>query len=183
MLSIRVNKNSSYQAQIASIFTGSLPNRLQAAQSAALEKTKQELKRRLPDLGDPAKYIIVDVAGFGPVGATLKLTPQKSKRSSKSGYDRGMAAYVFLKGRKGGRVVRAKSASVMKLRKESVAAGYPPFLKQFKLGALQSNRDKVKNMARQVVLENIRLGLRTQGFGTRGGTPARRGTDIPFTTG
>lgn len=183
MLSIRVNKKSSYQAQIASIFTATLPNRLQAAQSAALEKTKQELRRKLPELGDPAKYILVDVAGFGPVGATLKLSPQKSRRSSKSGYDRGMGAYVFIKGRKGGRIVKAKSANVMKLRKESVEAGYPPYLKKFKLGALQSHRDEIKNMAREIVLGNIRLGLRTQGFGTRGGAPARPATDIPFITG
>lgn len=183
MLSIRVNKNSSYQAQIAAIFAETLPNRIQAAQTSALEKTKQELRRKLPELGDPAKYILIDVAGLGIIGATLKLSPQKSNRSSRSGYDRGMAAYVFIKGRKGGKIVRPKTAQVMKLRKESVAMGYPPFLRQFRLGALKSNKDKIANMARETVLSNIRLGLRTQGFGTRGGAPARPATDRPFTSG
>lgn len=182
MLSIRVNKNATLQAQVAAIFAETLPNRLQAAQSAGLQKAKQEIRAKLPELGDPAKYILVDIAGFGPVGATLKLTPQKPKRSSKSGYDRGMAAYVFIKGRRGGRVVRAKNAQVMKLRKESVATGYPPYLKKFKLGALASHRDEIRKMAREILMSNIRLGLRTQGFGTRGGTPARPATDRPFTT-
>lgn len=181
MLSIRLNKNASYQTQIAALFLENLPNRIQAAQAAALEKTKQELRRKLPELGKPAKYIVVDIAGFGPIGATLRLTPQKSNRSSRSGYDRGMAAYVFIKGRRGGRIVVPKSAQIMKLRKQSVAEGYPPFLKQFKLGALKSNKDQIRNMARETLLSNIHLGLRTQGFGTKSGTPSRIRTDKPFT--
>lgn len=180
MLSIRVDKKASIQATVAAIYAESLPNRVQAAQAAALEKAKQEIRAKLPELGDPAKYIIVNIAGFGPVGATLKLTPQASKRSSKSGYDRGMAAYVFIKGRKGGRIVTPQNASVMKLRKESVADGYPPYLKKFKLGALESHRDQIRDMARQILISNISRGLRTQGFGARGGTPARPATDRPF---
>ncbi len=180
MLSIRVDKGSSYQARIAAVFVETLPNRLQAAQASALEKTKQELKRKLPELGDPAKYILIDVVKFGAVGATIKLSPQKSNRSRKSGYDRGMAAYVFMKGRRGGKVVVARKGQAMKLRGESVAMGYPPFLRKFKLGPLKANQDKIKNMARENVLSNIRLALRTQGFGTRGGTPARPATDRPF---
>lgn len=183
MLSVRVNKKSSYQAQIAAIYAETLPNRLQAAQASAIEKAKQEIRRSLPELGDPAKYILVEVAGFGVVGATLKLTPQKQNRSNKHGYDRGMAAYVFIKGRRGGRVVRAKNAEVMKLRKESVAVGYPAYLKKFKLGALKSHKDEIKNLAYEILLRNIKLGLRTQGFGPRGGTPARPATDRPFTAG
>jgi hypothetical protein len=183
MLSIRINRNATLQTQVAAVFAEILPNRLQAAQSAALEKSKQEIRAKLPELGDPAKYILVDIVGFGPIGATLKLTPQKSKRSSKSGYDRGMGAYVFIKGRRGGRVIRAKNAKVMKLRQDSVAAGYPRYLKKFKLGALKSHRDEIRQIAKQIILNNIRLGLRTQGFGTRGGTPARPATDQPFTAG
>lgn len=183
MLSIRVDKNSSYQAQIAAISAESLPNRLKAAQSAALEKAKQQLKIQLPTLGRPAKYILINIEGFGPVGATLRLTPQKSYRSSKVGYDRGMAAYVFIKGRRGGRVVKAKSGNAMKVRQKSVAEGYPPFLKEFKLGPLRPNKDAVLKMAREVVLESVKLGLRAQGFGTRGGTPRRIATDIPFPQG
>jgi len=180
MLSIRVNKKATDQTLFAAIYAESLPNRLQAAQSVAMQKAKQEIKVKLAEMGRPGKYIIVNIAGFGPVGATLKLTPQASKRSSKSGYDRGMGAYVFIKGRRGGRVVRAQNVNVMKLRKASVAEGYPPYLKKFKLGALKSHRDEIRNMARQILNSNIRQALRTQGFGTRGGTPARPATDRPF---
>jgi len=180
MLSIRVDKKASIQATVAAIYAETLPNRLQAAQAVAMQKSKQEIKVKLAEMGRPGKYIIVNISGLGPVGAILKLTPQASKRSSKSGYDRGMGAYVFIKGRRGGRVVRAQNGNVMKLRKASVAGGYPQYLKKFKLGALESHRDEIINMARQILNSNIRQALRTQGFGTRGGTPARPATDRPF---
>lgn len=180
MLSLRVDKRASIQAAVAAAYAETLPNRIQAAQSVALQKSKQEIKTKLAEMGRPGKYIIVQIAGFGPVGATLKLTPQASKRSSKSGYDRGMGAYVFIKGRRGGRIIRPHTANVMKLRKQSVAAGYPPFLKKARLGAIASNRDEIRKVAREILNANIRQGLRTQGFGTRGGTPVREFTDRPF---
>jgi len=180
MLSIKINKNANLQLQVAAIYAETLPNRLQAAQSAGLEKAKNELKNKLPQLGRPAKYIIVNIEGFGPVGATLKLSPQKSYRSGKHGYDRGAAAAVFMTGRRGGRVVRATSGGVMKIRAQSVAQGYPPYLRKIKLSKLKSHKDEIKKLAKEVTIKNIRLGLRTQGFGPRGGRPAKASIDAPF---
>lgn len=180
MLSIRVDKNASLQLDIAALYTETLPNRLQAAQSAGLQKAKTELKNKLPQLGRPAKYIIVNVEGFGPVGATLKLSPQKSYRSGKHGYDRGAAASVFITGRRGGKVVRSTSGGVMKIRAQSVAQGYPPYLKKIKLSKLKSHKAEIKKLAKDVAIKNIELGLRSQGFGSKGGKPTKLSIDAPF---
>lgn len=180
MLNIQINKSASLQLDIAAIYAETLPNRLQAAQSSAMEKTRSELKNKLPQLGRPAKYIIVNIEGFGPVGATLRLSPQKSYRSGKHGYDRGAAAAVFMAGRRGGRIVRADSGSAMKIRSESVAKGYPPYLKKIKLSKLKSHKDEIRRLAKDITLKNIKLGLRAQGFGTRGGAPMKPSLDAPF---
>lgn len=178
MLSIRIDKRASEQLAVASAYIEVLPNRIEAARSAALMKSKSELKNRLSTLGRPAKYIVINVEGFGPVGATLKAAPQKSYRTGKHGYDRGMAASVFLTGRRGGRIVMAKSTGWMKLRPESVGQGYPPYLKKVRLSALPSNRDKVKRLMKDITLKNLRAAFQRQGFGPRGGI-SRIATDAP----
>jgi len=180
MLSIQINKNASLQLEVAAIYAESLPNRLQAARSAGLEKAKNELKNKLPQLGRPAKYIVVNIEGFGPVGATLKLSPQKSYRSGKHGYDRGAAAAVFISGRRGGRVVRPIGDGVMKIRAQSVGQGYPPYLKKIKLSRLKSHKDEIKKLAKEIAIKNIGLGLQSQGFGAKGGRPTRISVDAPF---
>lgn len=180
MLSIRIDQSANIQLGIAATFTESLPNRLQAAQSAGLQKAKAELRNKLPQLGRPAKYIVVNIEGFGPVGATLKLSPQKSYRSGRHGYDRGAAAAVFIAGRKGGRVIRSVGGSAMKIRTQSVAEGYPPYLKKIKLSRLKSHKAEIKKLSRDIAIKNIGLGLRSQGFGPRGGNPIRMATDAPF---
>lgn len=180
MLNIQINKNASLQLDVAAIYAESLPNRLQAAQSAGLARAKSELKNKLPQLGRPAKYIVVNIEGFGPVGATLRLSPQRSYRSGKHGYDRGAAAAVFIAGRRGGRVVRASADGVMKIRAQSVAQGYPPYLKKIKLSKLKSHKDEIRKLAKDITIKNIGLGLSAQGFGSKGGRPTRRSVDAPF---
>lgn len=180
MLSIRVDKSANLQLAIATAFAETLPNRLQAAQSAGLQKAKAELKNKLPQLGRPAKYIIVNIEGFGPIGAALRLSPQKSYRSGRHGYDRGAAAAVFIAGRKGGKVIRSAGGAAMKIRTQSVAEGYPPYLKKIKLSRLKSHKAEIKKLARDITIKNIGLGLRSQGFGARSGDPIRMATDAPF---
>lgn len=180
MLSIRIDKSANIQLDVAALYAEMLPNRIQAAQAAGLQKAKTELKNKLPQLGRPAKYIIVNIEGFGPVGATLRLSPQKSYRSGKHGYDRGAAAAVFISGRRGGKVVRSSSGGAMKIRAQSVAQGYPPYLKKIKLSKLPSHKAEIKKLARDVTIRNIQFGLRSQGFGSKGGRPSKMSVDAPF---
>jgi len=182
MLSIRIDKRVNVQLDVAAIYAESLPNRIEAARSVALEMSKKEVKSKLPQLGRPAKYLIVQVEGFGPVGANLRVSPQKSSRSGRSGYDRGLAATVFLTGRRGGRIISAKSGKFMKLRKESVAKGYPPYLRTARLGKLKSNKEDVRNTVKQITLANLRKSFQRQGFGARGGV-SRPGLDAPSQAG
>lgn len=182
MLSIRIDKRVNAQLDVAAVYAESLPNRIEAARSVALEMSKKEVKNKLPQLGRPAKYLVVQVEGFGPVGASLRISPQKSNRSSRSGYDRGLAATVFLTGRRGGMIISAKSGKFMKLRKGSVAQGYPPYLRTAKLGKLKSNKQDVRSTVRQITLANLRKAFQTQGFGPRGGV-GRPGSDAPSQAG
>lgn len=179
MLSLRINASASDQLMAARSYIEVLPNRIEAARAIALEKTKADLKVSLPQMGRPAKYIIVNIEGFGPVGAAIKLSPQASSRSSKHGYDRGKAAEVFLGGRRGGTVVTGR----MKLRPGSVAAGYPKYIKKFKLSKLKSHKDQVRNLTKQTLLKNLKSAFKSQGFGTRGGAPTRSGSDTPMLGG
>lgn len=179
MLSIRINKSATIQMDIAAAFISVLPNRLEAARSAALEKAKAELKARIPEMGRPAKYIIISIEGFGPIGASIKLSPPASNRSSKHGYDRGKAAEVFMGGRRGGKVVTGR----MKLRPGSVASGYPKYLKKFKLSKLKSHKVELSKLTKEVVLNNLKVALRNQGFGARGGNPQAMSNDTPRPVG
>jgi hypothetical protein len=169
MLSIQINKNADLQLDIAAAYVEILPNRIAAARSSAMELAKKELKNKLPQLGNPAKYLVVNVEGFGPVGATIRVAPQKSYRTGKHGYDRGVAASVFLSGRRSGRIITAKSGGKMKLRPGSVSEGYPPFLKRIKLGAIKSHKDAVRRMVKDTTLKSLRSSFKLQGFGPRGG--------------
>jgi hypothetical protein len=169
MLSIRIDKNTDVQLGAAAAYIEILPNRIASARSAAMELAKRDLRSQLSQLGNPAKYLVINVQGFGPVGATIRVTPQKSYRTGKHGYDRGVAASVFLSGRRGGRIVTAKSGGKMKLRPGSVSAGYPPFLKKIKLGAIKSNKDEVRRLVKDTTLKSLRSAFRSQGFGARGG--------------
>jgi len=178
MLNIRINKNAALELNIATIYAETLPNRIAAARSAAMQKAKQEAKAKLPQLGRPAKYIVISVEGFGPVGATIKASPQKSYRSGKHGYDRGMGASIFLTGRRAGKIIFSQSKSFMKIRPESVNKGYPPYLVKVRMGAVRSHKDEVKRMLKEITLRNLRRGLNLQGFGPRGGV-ARPTLDAP----
>jgi hypothetical protein len=182
MLSIRINRLANDQLITAAAYIQVLPNRIEAARSVALQMSQKEVKNKLPKLGRPAKYLVVQVEGFGPVGGTIRINPQKSNRSSKSGYDRGVAASVFLTGRKGGGIISAKSGKWMKLRKESVSKGYPPYLKTAKLSKLKSNKDDVRKFVKEITLSNLRKSFQSQGFGTRGGVSRVR-SDTPMQTG
>lgn len=179
MLSMRINKNAALELDIAALYAETLPNRIAAARSASLEKSRREIKAKLPELGRAAKYLLVNIDGFGPVGATIKITPQKSSRSGKHGYDRGMGASVFLTGRKSGRIIFSQTTGYMKLRPESVSKGYPPYLRTAKLGALRSHKEEVRRVTRQIIIKNLRRGLNLQGFGPRGSV-ARPTMDAPL---
>jgi len=169
MLSIQINKNADVQLGVAAAYVEILPNRIASARSAAMESAKKELRNKLSQLGNPAKYLVINVEGFGPVGATIRVAPQKSYRTGKHGYDRGVAASVFLSGRRSGRIITAKSGGKMKLRPGSVSEGYPPFLKRIKLGAIKSHKDEVRRIVKDTTLKSLRSAFRSQGFGTRGG--------------
>lgn len=182
MLNIRINKSADVQLGVAAAYIEVLPNRIEAARSVAMQMSQKEVKSKLPQLGRPAKYLVVQVEGFGPVGGVIKVSPQKSNRSSRSGYDRGVAASVFLTGRRGGRIVSAKSGKWMKLRKASVAQGYPPYLKTAKLGKLKSNKDDVRKLVKQITLSNLRKAFQKQGFGPKGGVSRIR-SDAPAQMG
>ena len=78
--------------------------------------------------------------------------------------------------------LNAKSGKFMKLRKGSVAQGYPPYLRTAKLGKLKSNKQDVRSTVRQITLANLRKTFQAQGFGPKGGV-GRPGSDAPSQAG
>ena len=175
MLKIRINKSASAQMEYAAIRTQTVPLRLQIAQLRAINAAAEKIKSRLPEISRGAKYLEVKAMPYGPVGAQLVISPAKGSKSNKGGRNVQIASAIVLTGKKGGGYIYPKRTAAMKLRAESVAAGYGQFYTRFRKARIVSKRPAVRELAKQVVVSLINQSLSKEGFGPRGGLSAPRG--------
>lgn len=164
MLKMEVNSKVTKQMQNVLTKIDVFPNRIAAAQDRAILNSINEIVSELVRTHKAAKHLIFRMERVGRLGSKLHIEPP-----SPSDKDAYYAALIFMKGRKGGRIIRGKNGGLMKLRKESVAKGYPPFLRQAKLGPVTSKSGIIKKTSRDIVIRNIKKSLTDYGFGAKGG--------------
>lgn len=173
MLKMQINSNATKQMENVIAKIDRFPNRIAAVQDGAMLRSINQIVERLVKTNRAAKHLVFRIERSGNLGVKLHIEPP-----STSNLNAYYAAVIFIKGRKGGRLIRGKNGGIMKLRKESVSKGYPPFLKVAKLGPVQSKERKIKDTSRDIIIENLRYMLKQYGFGPRGGTAGVE-ADIP----
>lgn len=165
MLKMTINSNATVQLQNIVNKLDTFPNRIASAQQSALTRSQKQLIDQMSKLGKGAKYLKYNIKQKGPLGMSLEVG--FPSRSNASEY---YAALIFLKGRRGGKIIRAKSGRIMKLREESVRKGYPEYLRVVKLGPVRGKQDQFKQASRDIVLKNLKFAVQRFGFGPRGGS-------------
>ena len=168
MLSIRVNKSSLIQTEMAAIYYSVLPVRVQHAQVQAMMRSKRDMKMATADLGRAAKYLQYEIIPFGPTGMTLKVKPYPKGSFRKDGGNIQIGSAILLTGKKGGGVIRGKGNGIMKVRSESVGQGYSEFYRAVRKVAIPSKRKEIREIAKQVIIKNLKQEFIRQGFTARG---------------
>lgn len=168
MLKIQINSNALLQTDIATLYVETLPNRIQAAQFNAVIKSKQKIKENISTVARAAKYLEFKIIASGSAGIKMSISPYSKNYTRKDGGNLQIASAIVLTGRKGGGYIYPKSGSFMKIRKASVAEGYPEFVTKVKKTRIVSKRKDVKEIARNVLIQEIRAAFTKQGFGAKG---------------
>lgn len=176
MLKMTVNKSASLQLETAAIYFDILPNRIASAQASAMESAKRKATSELTKFGKAAKYLSFSITRYGPVGVKMTVSPSKNRgRAGKYGKNVQIASAILLTGRKGGRIVKAKTAGgKMKVRPESVRQGYNAYYSAIELAPIQSKREQIKREMRKIVIQEISNKLKAIGIGARGGVTRTR---------
>lgn len=174
MLKVQVNSKATKQMENVLAKIDTFPNRIAAAQTHAMNRSINQIVQKLVTKHKAAKYLIFKIEKVGNLGSRLHIEPPSS--SDLEGY---YAALTFIKGRKGGRIIKAKNGGAMKLRSESVSKGYPKYLKFAKLGRMQPHEKEIRQLSKDIIIENIKYSLEKQGFGPRGGSKSTEDTPNP----
>lgn len=169
MLKIQIDRRASAQINGAADWADTLPFRILKVQMEALDRAGVKIVTRLARDYGAGSYIDADLEPFGPIGMRLKLTPKKTKTAGRDGRNPSIGAAILLGGKKGGGYIRPRRRRAMKLRDGSVADGYPEFAKKVRKVVIASKREAIKNLARQIVVQELQSQLGKQGFGPRGG--------------
>jgi hypothetical protein len=101
----------------------------------------------------------------------LKITPYPKEYVRKDGGNIQIASAILLTGKKGGGFIVPKKGLAMKTRSASVSAGYKEFYQVVRKVAITSKRKQIQEIARQVLLQELKISFAKQGFGIRGGAP------------
>lgn len=173
MLNMRVNPQSVKQIQALIDKVDTYPNRIASMQQSALLRSQRQIVDVVSRNHKAAKYLNFKIDPIGILN--YKMTIKPADISDVNAY---YASVILLGGRRGGKIIRARNANLMKLRPESVAAGYPKFLETAELGAIPSRRETVKFESRELIIKNIKYAAARFGFGPRGGAPSGLG-DLP----
>lgn len=174
MLKMQINSNATKQMEALINKVDSFPNRIASIQQSALLRSQRTLIERLSRTHKGAKYIKFNITSSGDLGYKMTMTTPDEKNTSAY-----YAALVVLKGRRGGKVIKAKRGGLMALREESVSKGYPPYLKQANLGSIKSAEQEIKIKSKEIIIDNIRYAIQRFGFGPVGGAP-RGLEDLPY---
>lgn len=168
MLSMKINKSSMIQLEMAAIYYSVLPVRVEHAQVQAMQKAKKDLKSAVKNVGKAARYLQFELTPNGPVGVSLKIKPYPKSATRADGGNIQIASAILLTGKKGGGYINAEPGHAMKMRKASVADGYSEFYTVVRKVAIPSKRKQIQEIAKKVVLANLRREFVKQGFTARG---------------
>lgn len=173
IVTIQVNSNATNQLQNVINKINTYPNKIQSAQVMALNKTHKELIQKLSRISPNARHLHFSIVNVGTLGARVKVGVPPKSRGKKSYY----AALMFIKGRKSGKIIKPRKRKAMKLyadesRNKQNSSRYPEFLKSARQGAMPNNESVIKQTARELIIHNLKIALKRQGFGARGGAPS-----------
>jgi hypothetical protein len=163
-LKIKINSNATTQMERVIAKLETIPNRIASAQESALRMTANELNENMKKASPASKYFTYSIHQSGALGMKLEISiPEKG-----AGHPY-WAAIIFLKGRRGGKIVTAKGGGMMKVREESRSKGYPDVLRSMRLSTLPAHEQVFKNQIREMALKNIQIALKRRGVGPMGG--------------
>lgn len=168
MLSIRINKSALIQLESAAIYYSILPIRVEHAQIQAMQKSKKQLKDATKNIGKAARYLQYEITPFGPVGVGLKIKPYPKSITRADGGNIQIGSSILLTGKKGGGYIYPVEGDAMKTRKASVAEGYSEFYRVVRKVAIPSKRKQLRDIAKQVILTNLKKEFIKQGFTAKG---------------
>lgn len=169
MLKIQIDRRASQQIATAANYVDTLPNRIMQVQMRALVAGGSKIQTRLAQTYRAGAYLNVDIEPFGPLGFRMKVTPASVRSAGRDGRNPAVGAAILLTGKKGGGYIRPRRKKSMKLRDGSVADGYPEFAKKVRKVVIQSKRQSIKEIARQIITQELHAQLSKYGFGPRGG--------------
>lgn len=168
MLSMRVNSNATTMLQNVINKVDSFPNMVASAQNRAVSRTINAGYDKMYRYGMGAKYINMDVQYSGQLGAKIVVKPEGLPNSKEY-----IAGSVFLKGRKGGKIIKPKPGKkALKLRDSSVQQGYPEYLSQVKLKGMKGFKSEIRRDLADLFIKEVQQAVREVGFGPRGGAPS-----------
>jgi len=174
MLKMKINSNATKQMEALINKIDTFPNRIASIQQSALARSQSQLIQKLSRTHKGAKYIKFNITQSGPLGYRMSMSTPDEKGTAAY-----YAALMVLKGRRGGRLIRPRKANLLRLRSESVAKGYPPFLEQAVLGSVKSAEQQIKIESKELVIKNIKYAIERFGFGPNGGAPQGL-EDLPY---
>jgi len=177
MLRISINKSALLQTEVAALYMGTLPNRVQAAQFNAMLRSKEQMKARISVVAKAARYLQYKIIGSGSTGIKMSISPYPKNFTRKDGGNIQIASSIVLTGKKGGGFIYPKKGTTLKLRSPSVTSGYPKFAKRVRKVRIDSKRKEVEEIAKAILIEEIKNAFSQQGFGVRGGVKSDS-TDI-----
>lgn len=170
MLRVSINKNASNQIIAASHYFDTFPNRIQSAQSSAINAVASEAPQELMKFGRAARHFEFITQKYGSVGIKLTMKPTTRSASGPDGYNAAIGAAILLTGRRGGTRIRPKSGDSLKFR-DGTFRGSNRFFKEARVSSIRSKRAEISRVMRDLVTRNLNSKLKAVGFGARGGVP------------
>lgn len=168
MYNMRINSNATTMLQNVINKVDSFPNMVASAQHRAIQRTISRGYDKMYRYGMAAAYLDMKVDYSGQLGAKITIKPDGLPNSKEY-----IAGSVFLKGRKGGKVIKPKPGKkLLKLRDESVRQGYPEFLAQVKLKGMKGYKSEIRRDLAELFIYEVEQAVRDVGFGPRGGAPS-----------
>lgn len=165
---MQINKSALIQLESAAIYYSVLPVRVEHAQVQAMQKAKKDLKGAVKNVGKAARYLQFELTPYGSVGVSLKIKPYPKSATRADGGNIQIGSAILLTGKKGGGYINSDSGHAMKIRGASVAEGYSEFYRAVRKVAIPSKRKQIQDIAKKVILANLKREFIKQGFTARG---------------
>jgi hypothetical protein len=171
VLKVSINSKATDQIYAAAVYFDIFPNRVQAAQSAAITAVAHEAPAALLKFGRAAKHFEFISQKYGKAGMKLTMIPTRQKGSGPNGYNASIGAAILLTGRRGGTKIRPKRRDALAFR-DGTFRGSAGIYKEATVSTIRSKKREISQTMRQLMLRNLSATLKTMGFGAKGGVSA-----------